>query len=87
MGYFRLYKNDELTYMHNPLKLAESSGLNDLMIEDQRRHIDLRMPINIEARYPDEKHEVMKTLNAERAQKIYKHTKELVQWIRKSMKK
>jgi HEPN domain-containing protein len=85
--YFCLYKKDEPPYTHNLLKLAEEAGLNELLSDDWKKHIDLLMPLNIEARYPDEKREILKRLDAEKAKEIYKKTKELVRWIQNSMKK
>jgi HEPN domain-containing protein len=86
-GYFCLYKNDDPPYTHNLLKLAEEAGLNDTLSDDWKKHIDLLMPLNIEARYPDEKREILKRLDADKAKEIYKKTKELARWIQKSMKK
>ncbi|HOT46030.1 MAG TPA: hypothetical protein PLM53_17625 [Spirochaetota bacterium] len=36
------------------------AGQDDAWSDDWKKHIDLLMPLNIEARYPDEKREIMK---------------------------
>ena len=75
------------TFTHNLLKLADVSGLNDMLNNEQKSHIDLLMPLNIEARYPDEKREILKKLDTGKSKAIYKDTEELVKWIQQSMKK
>ena len=50
---------------------------------DQRDHIDFLMPLNIEARYPDEKTAIMKTLDYSKSRIIYERTEELLKWIQK----
>lgn len=86
-GYFCYFKNDEPPYTHNLLKLAEVSGLNDVFNDDQKAHIDLLMPLNIEARYPDDKREINKMLNVKKSKEIFKRTEEMIKWILQLMKK
>jgi len=86
-SYFCYYRKTDPPYTHNLLKLSEETGLNDTLSDEWKNHIDLLMPLNIEARYPDEKKEIMKRLDAARTKEIYKKTKELLRWIRTSMKK
>src|SRR4030067_793762 len=66
-GYFWFHAKDEPPYTHNLLKLADAAGLNDILNDEWRKHIDLLMPFNIEARYPDEKREILKTLDAQKS--------------------
>ena len=59
-------------YTHNLLKLVEECDIVDLLSEDQKKLIDLLMPLNIEARYPDEKREIMKNLTSSKTREIFK---------------
>ncbi len=86
-GYYLYTMNDDPPYTHNLLRLAEVSGLNDALSEEWRGHVDMLMPLNIEARYPDEKRELLKRLDARKADAIYNRTGELIEWIRQSMKR
>jgi HEPN domain-containing protein len=86
-GYYWLVKNEEPPYTHNLLKLAGSSGLDQLMDDRQRDTIDELMPLNIEARYPDEKEELYKTLDASLTKDLYKRTSEIIEWIQGLLKK
>lgn len=86
-GYFWLIKNEEPPYTHNLLKLSDSSGLSSLLNEQQKKHIDMLMPLNIEARYPDDRTEILKTLDASKSKKVFKNTEEMLKWIMKLIEK
>jgi len=82
-GYYWYIKQEEPPYTHNLLKLSKESGIDNLANDSQKKLIDILMPLNIEARYPDEKMRIMKTLNDSKSEKIYKETEEIVIWIHK----
>jgi HEPN domain-containing protein len=39
-------------FTHNLVVLARESGVYDILVEEQRKLLDLLQPLNIEARYP-----------------------------------
>lgn len=43
------------------------------------------MPLNIEARYPKYKEQLLKSLTQEKCEAILKETKELQKWIKKKL--
>lgn len=86
-SYYWFINNQEPPYIHNLIKLSEKSKLYDLMSKAQKKFIDLLMPLNIEARYPDEKEEILQTMTKKDFKKIFKNTEELYQWILQLLKK
>ena len=52
-----------------------------LFSEPQRDFIDLLEPLNIEARYPTHKEQLMKSLTEKRCLEILKNAQELQRWI------
>ncbi len=71
--------------IHSLSRLAERTGLDAEMTEDQLDLIDSLEPLNIEARYPSYKERLMKSLNAERCRELIKNTDELRIWIKKKL--
>lgn len=72
-------------YTHNLKYLAQESGLLELMSEDQRRFLNRLLPLNIEARYPEEKDKLLHVLGQDRCQQILQSTEELKAWIREKL--
>lgn len=68
--------------IHSLSRLAEKTGLDKEMNEDQLDFIDVLEPLNIEARYPSYKERLMASLTAERCKIIITFTDELRLWIR-----
>ena len=68
-------------YIHNLKRLSEGSGLESIMTEEQLEFMAQMMPLNIEARYPSYKEELMSALPPERCKEIIEQTKALKQWI------
>ena len=68
--------------IHSLSRLAEKSGLDKEMSEEQTDFIDALEPLNIEARYPSYKERLMKTLTEERCKELMKQTDELRLWIK-----
>ncbi len=69
------------------MKLAEAGGLMELLSEDRKKLMDTLMPLNIEARYPDNKFELLKTITQSRTAEIYRNTRELFIWMRTLIEK
>lgn len=71
--------------IHSLSRLAEKSGLDDLMSEEQRAFIDILEPLNIEARYPSYKERLMSSLNEERCENLIERTDNLRLWIKSKL--
>lgn len=71
--------------IHSLSRLAEKSGLDKHMSEEQLDLIDALEPLNIEARYPSYKERLMKSLNADRCKELIKQTDELRLWIKNKL--
>lgn len=71
--------------IHHLSRLATQSGLINLMSEEQKSFIDNLEPLNIEARYPSYKEQLLKTLTKSYCQKLLEQTKELHTWIKKQL--
>lgn len=56
--------------IHSLSRLAEKSGLDKDMSEEQTDFIDELEPLNIEARYPSYKERLMKSLTSERCKEL-----------------
>ncbi len=65
--------------------LVEKLELQDKFLEDQMSLLEKLMPLNIEARYPKYKDELLKSLTQEKCEVILKETKELPKWIKKRL--
>jgi HEPN domain-containing protein len=84
-GYFLHIKQNEPPYTHNLIKLSRESDIDELFNPDQKNLLNILMPLNIEARYPDEKMSILKTLDYIKSKDIYNKTAELIKWIRKQI--
>ena len=71
--------------IHSLSRLAEKSGLDTKMTEEQLDFIDVLEPLNIEARYPSYKERLMKSLNTERCTELLKMTNDLRTWIKSKL--
>lgn len=71
--------------IHTLSRLAERSGLDSEMDENQQNFIDLLEPLNIEARYPSYKERLLSALNEERCQDIIERTNNLRLWIKSKL--
>ena len=86
------YKSKTFKNGENPLmlqvslsRLAEKTGIDQELSEEQLDFIDRLEPLNIEARYPSYKERLMKSLSKEYCQQLLKETKELQQWIKNKL--
>jgi HEPN domain-containing protein len=75
----------EPPYIHNLSRLAEMSGLYERMNSEQKDLLDTLDPLNIQARYPDEKDRLASALTADRCEWIFRQTTELYKWIRATL--
>lgn len=67
---------------HNLAQLSIRSGLYEQMSPEQQRTIAQLMPMNIEARYPEYKEQLLKRMTQEFCRQLIDDTKALQQWIR-----
>lgn len=84
-AYWCAVRQDEPPYVHNLLRLAAGADLLELFTEEQKVFISEMIPMNIEARYPQYKDELSKTLSQERCALIINNTKEFQAWIKKML--
>ncbi len=80
-AYWNAVREDEPPYVHNHRRLAEGAGLYEQMSDEQRRFLGQINNMNIEARYPEYKTGISKSLNEDRCRSIIEETKKLQQWI------
>jgi HEPN domain-containing protein len=83
--YFQIRKQ-EPPYTHNLLVLAEQTNLDPCGREDFFALFNELMPLNIQARYPEDKELLLKTLTKKRCEDLYRRTQELSRWIKKLLK-
>ena len=83
--FYVFVKKDNPPYTHNLSYVAEQTRIYDRMTEDQKDFIDLLEPLNVEARYPTHKEQLMQSLNDERCKEIIQKTEGLCQWIKQQL--
>lgn len=69
-------------YIHNLTKLAKAVDVYCEMTERKKDFMDYLEPLNIEARYPSDKEQVLASLSHERCLTILEETDVLYQWIK-----
>lgn len=75
----------EVLKIHSLSRLAERTGLDKQLSEEQLDFIDKLEPLNIEARYPSYKERLMKSLTKEYCAELLSQTKELQLWIKNKL--
>ena len=73
---------DEIPRIHQLLKLANLAKLNDDLSESQKDLLSKLMPLQIEARYPEQKARIAATLTNDYCAKLLKETEEFLCWIK-----
>ena len=81
-AYWCATQDDEPPYVHNHRRLAEGCGLYEEMSGEQRRFLGMINNMNIEARYPDYKSGIARSLNEQTSRNIIDETKQMQQWIK-----
>lgn len=71
--------------IHSLSRLAEKSGLDIDMSEEQTDFIDELEPLNIEARYPSYKERLMRSLTSDRCKELIEQTDKLRTWIKSKL--
>ena len=71
--------------IHHLMRLAEISGLLEKLTEDQKNTIRKLNPLNIEARYPEQKEQIASVLSAKVCREIIQETEGLLCWIKEQL--
>lgn len=85
-AYFWRNQKKEPPYIHNLLVLSEKSGFDGKAKEEHLLLFNELMPLNIQARYPEDKELLLKSLDKKRCMELYKKTREFYTWIKKLLK-
>ena len=80
-AYWNATREDEPPYVHNHRRLAEGAGLYTQMSTEQRRFLGDISNMNIEARYPEYKTSIARSLNEQKCREIINKTRQMQQWI------
>lgn len=67
--------------MHNLMRLSELSGLYSQLDDKQKDFYDFLDLLNIEARYPNEKEQLLKLLTLEVCTQLLSQTEEELEWL------
>jgi len=73
--------NKTVPYSHSLSLLAKKSDVYHSFSEGQKEFLDLLEPLNIEARYPTDKQQLLKSLTPDRCLEILSHAQELQRWL------
>jgi HEPN domain-containing protein len=84
-AYFTYLKNETTPHIHKLARLAQLAGFEGDMSSEQKDFIYNLDPFNIEARYPEYKNKLAKSLNIHFCENLLQKTKELQQWIKEKM--
>jgi len=80
-AYWCATQSSEPPYTHSHQRLATGCGIYDEMSDNQRDFLDIITNYNIEARYPEDKEELARTLTPQACRQIIDETKQMQQWI------
>jgi HEPN domain-containing protein len=85
-AYFCHKRKKESPYTHNLLVLSEKSGFDKLADKSHFFLFNELMPLNIQARYPEDKELLLKSLSSKKCKEIYEKTRKFYAWIKKLLK-
>lgn len=72
-------------YTHHHMRLAEGCGLYEYMSDEQKDFLDIVTNYNIEARYPEDKEALARTLTPQVCRQLIDETKQLMTWIKEQL--
>ncbi len=84
-AYFTAKIEQTPPYVHNLKRLAEECSLLDVFSEEQLDLIEELVPMNIEARYPTYKEQLLKSLSENRCKDLIIKTEKLCYWIKQQL--
>ena len=85
-AYFWYIRKEDPPYTHSLLLLSEKSKFDQCADEKHFSLFNELMPLNIQARYPEDKELLLKSLNQKKCKELYERTKEFYLWIKKLLK-
>ena len=80
-----MYRTNPPLKIHSLSRLAEKTGIDKDMDENQLDFLDALEPLNIEARYPSYKERLMKSLDFDRCKELINETDEFRLWIKSKL--
>jgi len=83
-AYTKLKENTS-PYLHDLIVLAERSGFDHQLSDEQRLFIAEINPMNIEARYPEYKSKILKSLTFLKCSEMLEQAKNLQQWTKQQI--
>lgn len=81
-AYWCLVLDEPPLKIHHLSRLAAKTGIVNELSESQLDFIDMLEPLNIEARYPSYKEQLMKRLTPDYCKQLLNRTNELRLWIK-----
>ena len=84
-AYFTQLEDEAPPHIHKLARLAQLSGFYDDMSDKQKDFIYKLDPFNIEARYPEYKNMIAKSLNTQFCKDLLQQTQTLQQWIKEKI--
>ena len=84
-AYWCATQTDDPPYTHNHKRLAAGCGLYDIMTAEQKSFIETVTNYNIEARYPEDKEALARTLTKQACRELIDGTKQIQQWIKEQL--
>lgn len=85
-AYYVKATGEQPPYTHKLIRLAEESNIYKMFSDEQKDFLDIISPLNIEARYPTQKQDLLESLSKDKCVNIIKRTEELMLWIRNKLK-
>jgi HEPN domain-containing protein len=85
-AYFWYSQKAEPPYTHNLLVLSDASEFDKRAEESHFTLFNELMPLNIQARYPDDKELLLDSLDDKKCKELYKRTEEFYKWIIRLLK-
>ena len=86
-AYFVKLKDRHPPYTHKLALLFEECELADELTEEQLDLVDELEPLNIEARYPKYKQDLLSYLTADKSEELLQQTRVLFEWIKSRLSK
>jgi len=84
-AYFVKNKNEVAPFSHSLAYIAKKADLYRYFSEKQKNFIDFLEPLNIEARYPSHKKQLLASLTEKRCNEILNKSKELHSWVKQKL--
>lgn len=81
-AYWSFVRDDMPPKTHNHMRLADECGLYEQMNEEQKAFLEIITNYNIEARYPEDKAALSRTLSPKVCRNLIDDTKLIQQWIK-----